>query len=147
MEISGAHTIPAPREKVWKLLNDPETLRECIPGCQSLEGNPEDGFIAAVRLAIGPVKATFDGAVTLSDVNPQESYRISGQGKGGIAGFASGGADVRLAEAEGNTVLSYEAQARVGGKIAQLGGRLIDSTARKLANEFFAKFARLAADN
>ena len=126
------------------MLNDPPVLRECIPGCESLEGNPADGFSARVTTKIGPVKATFNGAVTLSNVNPPESYTISGEGKGGVAGFAKGGADVHLAEDGADTVLTYAANAQVGGKLAQLGSRLIDSTSKKLADQFFAAFAAKA---
>lgn len=146
MDISGEYIIAASRETVWQMLNDPEALRECIPGCQSLEGSPDEGFEATVRLTVGPVKATFKGTVSLSNMLPPESYTIIGEGKGGIAGFGKGGADVRLtADGEG-TLLSYTAQAQVGGKIAQLGSRLIESTARKLASQFFTRFAELAAE-
>jgi carbon monoxide dehydrogenase subunit G len=144
MELKGEYRIPAPREQVWEMLNDPAVLRECIPGCDSLEGNAEDGFAARVTTKVGPVKATFNGDVTLSNLNPPESYTISGEGKGGVAGFAKGGADVHLADEGGNTVLTYTVNAQVGGKLAQLGSRLIDSTARKLADQFFACFANKA---
>jgi carbon monoxide dehydrogenase subunit G len=144
MELKGEYRIPAPRQTVWAMLNDPAVLRECIPGCESLEGSPADGFSARVTTKIGPVKATFNGAVALSNVNPPESYTISGEGKGGVAGFAKGGADVRLTEDGGSTVLTYTATAQVGGKLAQLGSRLIDSTARKLAEQFFSCFAERA---
>ena len=144
MELTGEYRIPARREMVWALLNDPQVLRECIPGCQSLEGTPETGFTARVTTKIGPVKATFDGAVTLSNVDPPRGYTIAGEGKGGVAGFARGGADVHLAEDGDATVLTYKANAQVGGKLAQLGSRLVDSTAKKLADEFFACFARRA---
>jgi carbon monoxide dehydrogenase subunit G len=144
MELTGEYRIPARREVVWALLNDPEVLRDCIPGCQSLEGAPESGFSARVTTKIGPVKATFDGAVTLSNVRPPEGYTIAGEGKGGVAGFAKGGADVHLAEDGDGTILTYKANAQVGGKLAQLGSRLVDSTAKKLADEFFACFARKA---
>ena len=144
MELKGEYRIPAPREQVWAMLNDPDVLRDCIPGCESLEGSPQEGFSARVTTKVGPVKATFNGAVTLSNVTPPESYTISGEGKGGVAGFAKGGADVHLAEAGSETVLTYVANAQVGGKLAQLGGRLIDSTAKKLADQFFACFAERA---
>jgi carbon monoxide dehydrogenase subunit G len=116
-------------------------LRDCIPGCESLEGSLEDGFTARVTTKIGPIKATFEGAVKLSNIQAPESYTISGEGKGGVAGFAKGGADVHLAEAGSDTILTYVANAQVGGKIAQLGARLIDSTAKKLADEFFKNVA------
>lgn len=145
MELQGEYLIPADRETVWQMLNDPEILRECIPGCESLDGNPEDGFVASVRLGIGPVKATFSGAVTLSNIVAPESYTISGEGKGGVAGFASGGADVMLAETAEGTRLTYTASAKVGGKIAQLGSRLIKSTSEKLATQFFGTFSEIAS--
>jgi uncharacterized protein len=144
MDLKGEYRIPAPRDQVWVMLNDPAVLRECIPGCEALEGSVADGFTARVTTKVGPVKATFNGAVTLSNVNPPESYRISGEGKGGVAGFAKGGADVHLAEDGAGTVLTYTANAQVGGKLAQLGSRLIDSTAKKLADQFFASFAAKA---
>lgn len=140
MELTGNRIIAADRATVWAHLNDAETLRACIPGCVELSGSPEDGFEAVVKQKIGPVKATFKGAVTLSDMNPPESYRISGEGKGGVAGFAKGGADVTLAEVEGGTELSYVANVAVGGKLAQLGSRLIDGVARRLSDEFFTRF-------
>lgn len=146
MELKGEYRIPARRERVWAMLNDPEVLRSCIPGCESLAGSPESGFSARVTTKIGPVKATFDGAVTLSNVRPPEGYTISGEGKGGVAGFAKGGADVQLAEDGTDTILTYAVNAQVGGKLAQLGARLIDSTAKKLADQFFASFARLASE-
>jgi uncharacterized protein len=144
MELKGEYRIPAPREHVWAMLNDPAVLKECIPGCESLEGSPSDGFAARVTTKVGPVKATFNGEVKLSNVKPPESYTISGEGKGGVAGFAKGGADVHLAEDGSDTVLTYDVNAQVGGKLAQLGSRLIDSTAKKLADEFFSKFAQKA---
>lgn len=144
MELKGEYRIPAPRDQVWAMLNDPGVLRECIPGCETLEGSPGEGFSARVTTKVGPVKATFNGSVTLSNVNAPESYTISGEGKGGVAGFAKGGADVHLAADGGDTVLTYVANAQVGGKLAQLGGRLIDSTAKKLADQFFACFAERA---
>ena len=141
MEMSGSHIIPASRETVWASLNDPEVLRACIPGCKELEMASPTEMSATVVTKIGPVKATFKGDVTLSNLNPPESYTISGEGKGGIAGFAKGGADVKLADVEGGTQLDYQVNAKVGGKIAQLGSRLIDSTAKKLAEEFFSNFS------
>jgi len=145
MDMKGEYRIAARREEVWALINDPAVLRACIPGCDSLEGTPETGFAARVTTKIGPVKATFAGNVALSNVNAPESLTISGEGKGGVAGFAKGGADVHLAEDGAQTVLTYLAKAQVGGKLAQLGARLIDSTAKKLADEFFEKLAAQAA--
>lgn len=139
--IEGEEQIDAPIERVWAALNDPEILKECIPGCESLEKNSDTEMAAVVSLKIGPIKAKFNGQVELQNLNPPNSYTIQGEGKGGIAGFAKGGADVTLAEGEpGKTTLTYAANADVGGKMAQLGSRLITSTSKKLAGEFFSKF-------
>ena len=140
MDMNGSHRIPAKREAVWEALNDPEILKTCIPGCESLEKTSDTEMTAAVTSKIGPVKAKFKGSVSLENINPPESYTISGEGKGGVAGFAKGSADVKLTEEGDETVLTYEAKAQVGGKLAQLGSRLIDSTAKKMAEEFFTKF-------
>jgi carbon monoxide dehydrogenase subunit G len=141
MDMSGQERIEAPVEAVWRALNDPEVLKRCIPGCERLEKQSDTEMTATVVLRVGPVKATFEGAVELGNLNPPHSYTISGEGKGGIAGFAKGGADVSLA-ADGPTatILTYSVKADVGGKIAQLGARLIDSTAKKLATQFFSNF-------
>lgn len=141
MDLKGEYRLPAPREKVWAALNDPDVLRACIPGCQSLEMTGENEMAATVVTKIGPVKAKFAGEVRLENINAPESYSIVGEGKGGIAGFAKGGADVHLAEDGADTILTYDVKAQVGGKIAQLGGRLIESTAKKLAGQFFDCFA------
>ncbi|MBF9049175.1 carbon monoxide dehydrogenase [Roseobacter sp. HKCCD9010] len=141
MELHATRTIAADRATVWAALNDAETLKACIPGCEELTGSPEEGFSAVVKQKVGPVKATFKGEVTLSDIVPETSYTISGEGKGGVAGFAKGGAEVTLSDAEGGgTDLHYDVDAKVGGKIAQLGSRLIDSFARKMADQFFENF-------
>lgn len=141
MELHASRHIAADRQAVWAALNDPEVLRACIPGCEELTGTPEDGFEATVKQKVGPVKATFKGGVTLSDVVPGEGYTISGEGKGGVAGFAKGGAKVHLADhAEGGTELTYDVEAKVGGKIAQLGSRLVDSFATRMADQFFERF-------
>jgi hypothetical protein len=141
--MSGEFVLPADKATVWAALNDAETLKASIPGCESLEKLSDTELQAAVKIKIGPVSARFKGKVNLTDIDAPNSYRISGQGDGGIAGFAKGGANVRLAEeAGGGTRLAYDVDAQVGGKIAQLGGRLIDSTAKKLAEEFFANFAK-----
>ncbi|AWI61614.1 SRPBCC family protein [Sinorhizobium fredii] len=145
MDMKGEYRIAAPREHVWALINDSAVLKDCIPGCESLEGTPETGYAARVTTKIGPVKATFAGEVMLSNVQAPESLTISGEGKGGVAGFAKGGADVQLFVDGSETVLTYIAKAQVGGKLAQLGARLIDSTAKKLADEFFEKLATRAA--
>jgi carbon monoxide dehydrogenase subunit G len=142
MTMKGEVTLPADRQTVWAKLNDPEVLKQCIPGCQSLDKTGENGFAATVKLKVGPVSATFKGNVELQDLDPPNGYRISGSGEGGIAGFAKGGAVVKLTDAEGGgTVLSYDVEANVGGKIAQLGARLIDGVAKKNADQFFATFA------
>jgi carbon monoxide dehydrogenase subunit G len=143
MEIKGEYKIAAPRDKVFSALNDPAVLQACIPGCESLEKTSDTEMKAKVRLRIGPVSATFTGKVTLSDIDPPNGYRISGEGQGGVAGFAKGGAVVTLRDDGGATVLDYNVDAQVGGKIAQVGARLIDGTARKLADEFFGKFAAM----
>jgi len=144
MKMSDSQRIPASKAKVWAALNNPDILRQCIPGCQSLDMSTPNEMTATVVLKVGPVKATFAGKVTLSDLDPPNGYRISGEGSGGIAGFAKGGATVKLSE-EGTdvTILTYEVDAQIGGKLAQLGGRLIDSTAKKLASEFFASFGEV----
>ena len=140
MEMNGTRQIAAPREVVWAALNDPEVLKAAILGCESLTGSPEEGFEATVKQKVGPVSATFNGKVQLSDIEPPTSYTISGEGKGGAAGYARGGARVRLEDAEGGTLLSYEVTANDGGKIAQLGSRLIDGFAKKMADSFFDNF-------
>jgi hypothetical protein len=145
MTMTGEVTLPAERPKVWALLNDPEALKSAIPGCQSLEKTGENGFAAVVKLRIGPVSATFKGKVELLDIVPLEGYTIKGEGEGGIAGFAKGGAKVSLADAPGGTLLRYDVEATVGGKIAQLGSRLIDGVAKNMADKFFANFAAAAA--
>ena len=144
MTMSGSVALPADRATVWAALNDPEVLKRCIPGCQELERTGDTGFSAVAKVSVGPVKATFKGAVTLSDIDPPNGYTISGEGQGGIAGFAKGGAKVKLEDGEaGGTQLSYDVEAQVGGKIAQLGGRLINGVAKKYADEFFATFAKV----
>jgi len=144
MQMQDTQRIPASKDTVWAALNDPEVLKKCIPGCQSLEMSSPTEMTATVVFKVGPVKATFGGKVTLSDLDPPNSYRISGEGSGGVAGFAKGGASVKLeAESADVTILQYEVDAQIGGKLAQLGGRLIDSTSKKLAGEFFASFADL----
>ncbi len=143
MTMSGEVDLPADRATIWLKLNDPDALKACIPGCESLTMEDATHFSAVAKVKLGPVKATFRGKVELSDLNPPESYRISGEGEGGIAGFAKGGANVSLAEIEGGTRLSYNVEAQIGGKLMQLGSRLIDSAAKKYADDFFANFANL----
>jgi carbon monoxide dehydrogenase subunit G len=140
MDMTGERRIPAPRQLVWEGLNDPETLKAAIPGCQSIDKVSDTEFTAKVRAKVGPVSANFAGKVTLSDLDPPTGYTISGEGTGGVAGFAKGGAKVTLAEEGEETVLRYEVQAQVGGKLAQIGSRLIDATARKMADDFFNRF-------
>jgi carbon monoxide dehydrogenase subunit G len=141
MNLEGEETIGAPIGKVWEALNDPEVLKICIPGCESLEKKSDTEMAATVALKIGPIKARFTGEVELKNLNPPHSYTIQGEGKGGIAGFAKGGADVKLTEqGPDETLLTYTVNADVGGKIAQLGSRLIVSTSKKLAGQFFSKF-------
>jgi len=141
MEMTGEYRIPAAREQVWAALNDPDILKASIPGCETLEKTSDTGFAATVTAKVGPVKAKFKGEVTLSDLNPPESYTIAGEGKGGAAGFAKGGAKVSLEEDGNETILRYQVDASVGGKLAQIGSRLIDGVARKLADEFFTTFS------
>ena len=141
MELIGKYNLKADREQVWAALNDPTILQKCIPGCETLTKASDTNFSASVVAKVGPVKAKFSGEVELTELSPPSSYKISGEGKGGAAGFASGSADVKLEESdEGGTVLSYTVNAQVGGKLAQIGSRLIDSTAKKLSREFFDKF-------
>lgn len=146
MDMSGEYRIPAPRERVWQALNDPEILKQAIPGCEEMVKKSDTEFEARVLAKVGPVTARFTGAVTLGDLNPPESYTISGEGKGGAAGFARGGARVWLIEdGTGVTILRYQAQADVGGKLAQIGSRLIQGTAKKMADEFFGRFSEIVA--
>jgi carbon monoxide dehydrogenase subunit G len=140
MDMTGEERIGASREAVWAALNDIDVLKQCIPGCQSLERQSDTDMTARVKLQIGPVSATFSGKVKLSELDPPNGYRIAGEGSGGAAGYAKGNALVRLLDDGPGTLLRYEAKADVGGKLAQLGGRLIDATARKLAGEFFRNF-------
>jgi carbon monoxide dehydrogenase subunit G len=143
MDMTGEERIEASRETVWAALNDPEVLRTCIPGCESLEKLSDTEMTAKVKLKVGPVSATFSGKVTLSDIDAPNGYKIAGEGSGGVAGHAKGSALVRLVADGTGTILKYEVKADVGGKLAQLGGRLIDATARKLAGEFFGKFGEV----
>ncbi len=145
MDMNGSYDIAAPREAVWAALNDVEVLKACIPGCESITKHSDTELEATVSAKVGPVKAKFTGAVTLSDMDPPNGYTISGEGKGGAAGFAKGGAKVSLVESGTGTTLSYEVKANVGGKLAQIGSRLIDSTAKKMADQFFSKFSTEAA--
>ncbi len=142
MTMTGEIQLAAPREVVWAKLNDPDVLKACIPGCEELEKTDDQGFRAVAKMKVGPVSARFRGKVILSDLDPPNGYKISGEGEGGVAGFAKGGAKVDLVEREGGTLLSYHVDAQIGGKLAQLGQRLINGAAKKMADEFFANFAR-----
>jgi len=146
MEMSGEYKINASRQQVWDALNDPEILKQSIPGCEEIEQSSPTQMAAKVTAKVGPVKAKFAGDVELSDLDPPNSYRISGEGKGGAAGFAKGGANVVLEEDGDGTILKYEVDAQVGGKLAQLGARLIDGTAKKMASQFFENFAAAVED-
>ena len=141
MTMSGEYELPVPREVVWEKLNDPETLKAAIPGSEELQKVSDTEFQAVVVTKIGPVKAKFKGKVTLSDLDPPNGYKIVGEGEGGVAGFAKGAADVKLSDKDGGTLLTYNVEAQIGGKLAQLGQRLINGSAKKLADEFFANFA------
>ena len=141
MTMTGEVPLPAKREAVWAKLNDPAVLKACIPGCEELNMLSPTEFEAVAVNKIGPVKAKFKGRVTLSDLDPPNGYRISGQGDGGVAGFAKGGASVQLTDHEEGTLLKYNVEAQIGGKLAQLGQRLINGAAKKLADDFFARFA------
>lgn len=142
MDMTGEYRIPAPRQKVWEALNNPDVLRRAIPGCESIEKQSDTEMTARVAAKVGPVSAKFSGKVTLSDLDPPNGYRISGEGSGGAAGFAKGGATVKLTDdGQGGTVLSYKVDAQIGGKLAQIGSRLIDGVSRKMADDFFSRFS------
>jgi hypothetical protein len=140
MEMTGEHLIPVPQQKVWDALNDPEVLKACIPGCETIEKVSDTEFKVALTAAVGPVKAKFNGKLLLADLNPPNSYAISFEGSGGAAGFGKGGATVVLAPDDTGTKLVYSAKATVGGKLAQVGSRLIDGVAAKMASDFFSRF-------
>lgn len=143
MTMTGEIQLAAPKEVVWEKLNDPDVLKACIPGCEELEKTDDQGFRAVAKMKVGPVSARFRGKVILSDLDPPNGYKISGEGEGGVAGFAKGSAKVDLRESDGGTLLGYRVDAQIGGKLAQLGQRLINGTAKKLADEFFANFSRV----
>jgi carbon monoxide dehydrogenase subunit G len=145
MEFSGRYAIPAPPETVWAGLNDPDVLKTCIPGCEQIEKTSPTDFVATARLKIGPVSATFKGKVALSDLDPPHRCILSGEGQGGVAGFAKGEAEVLLEPDAAGTVLTYKAKANVGGKLAQIGQRLIDGAAKQIADDFFERFAKAVA--
>ena len=141
MTMNGQVQLPATKDVVWAKLNDPAVLKDCIPGSEQFDRIAENEFAAIATVKVGPVKARWKGKVRLSDLDPPNSYRISGEGEGGAAGFAKGGAKVSLADQDGGTLLTYDVEAQIGGKLAQLGQRLINSAAKKTADDFFAKFA------
>ncbi len=142
MTMTGEYQLPASREEIWAKLNDPDVLKVCIPGCEQLEKLSDTEFQAVATTKIGPVKARFKGKVRLTDLDPPNGYRISGEGDGGVAGFAKGGATVTLKPIDsGGTLLSYNVEAQIGGKLAQLGQRLVNGAAKKLADDFFKRFA------
>jgi carbon monoxide dehydrogenase subunit G len=145
MDMTGERLIPAPRQKVWDALNDPAILKACIPGCETLEKTADNELRATASVKIGPIGAKFNGKVQLTDLDPPTSYRISGEGQGGVAGFAKGGATVHLTDQGDGTLLKYVVNAQVGGKIAQLGARLIDATSKQMADLFFDKFSAMVA--
>jgi hypothetical protein len=142
MTMNGEVDLAADRQKVWSMLNDPEVLKACIPGCEMLEKLSETEFQAVVVAAVGPVKARFRGKVNLTDLDPPNGYRIVGEGEGGVAGFAKGGSTVTLAPIDIGTKLSYAVEAQIGGKLAQLGQRLVNGAAKKTADKFFENFAK-----
>jgi carbon monoxide dehydrogenase subunit G len=141
MTMAGEVQLPATREQVWAKLNDTDTLKACIPGCEQLDKISDTEFVALAVTKIGPVKAKWKGRVHLSDLDPPNGYKISGEGDGGIAGFAKGGASVNLTDKDGGTLLTYSVEAQIGGKLAQLGQRLVAGTAKKMADQFFQNFA------
>ena len=147
MDLTGEYRIPALRQDVWEALNNPEILKQCIDGCQELSKDSDTQFSAKVTAKVGPVKAKFSGKVTLSELDPPNGYKISGEGQGGVAGFAKGGATVKLDEDGGDTVLSYTANAEVGGKLASVGSRLVEGVAKKQADDFFGKFSQIVGGN
>lgn len=145
MDMTGERRIPAPRQTVWDALNDPAVLKVCIPGCETLERTSDTDYKATASVKIGPIAARFNGKVKLTDLDPPNSYRINGEGQGGVAGFAKGGATVRLQDDGPGTLLKYDVKAQVGGKLAQLGARLIDATSKQMADAFFDRFSKTVA--
>jgi uncharacterized protein len=146
MTMNGEIQLNAPRDVVWARLNDPEVLKACIPGCEELEVTEDNGFRAVAKVKVGPISARFSGRVALSDLDPPNGYRIAGEGEGGIAGFAKGGASMKLADKDGGTSLAYDVEVQIGGKLAQLGQRLISGAAKKLADQLFTTFAKAVGE-
>lgn len=145
MELKGEQILALPREQVWDALNDPAVLKQCVPGCDTFEPEGDNAYKVVMTASVGPVKARFNGALTLSDIEPPVSYKLAFTGSGGAAGFGKGSAQVALAEVEAGTSLTYSVQAQVGGKLAQVGARLIDGVAKKMADEFFTRFSKVVA--
>lgn len=145
MQFAGQYHLPGKPQTVWSALNDPEVLKACIPGCQTLDRTDHTHFVASARLKIGPMNSTFKGTITLTDMDPPRRCVLTGQGQGGVAGFAKGSAEINLTPAEAGTMLSYTAKANVGGKLAQIGQRLLDGAARQIADDFFARFSTQVA--
>ena len=145
MDMTGEQFIPQPQDVTWKALNDTQILKQCIPGCESIVQSADNEYQIVMTAKVGPVSAKFKGTMTLADIVAPQSYRITFEGQGGVAGFAKGDASVNLTPAEGGTRLSYAAHAMIGGKLAQIGSRLIDGVAKKIAGEFFAKFNQLVS--
>jgi len=146
MDFTGEYKVPASRDKVWEALNDVDVLKLCIDGCEELNKDSDTEFSAKVTAKVGPVRAKFTGKVTLSDIDPPNGYTISGEGQGGVAGFAKGGAIVKLMDGDGATILNYEAKAEVGGKLASVGSRLVEGVAKKTADDFFGKFVEIVSE-
>jgi carbon monoxide dehydrogenase subunit G len=147
MDFAGEYRIPASPDRVWAAINDPDILRGCIPGCESMEKTSANEFLASARLKIGPVSATFKGKVALSELDPPNRCILTGEGQGGVAGFAKGGAEIRLVRDGSGTVLHYTAKANVGGKLAQIGQRLIDGAAKQIADDFFRRFVAVLSES
>jgi carbon monoxide dehydrogenase subunit G len=145
MTMNGEVQLAAPRDVVWAKLNDADVLKQCIPGCEELSKTSDTAFQAVATIKVGPVKARFKGQVQLTDLDPPNGYKISGAGEGGVAGFAKGAATVKLTDSAGGTLLTYDVESQIGGKLAQLGQRLVQGTAKKLADDFFSKFAAAVA--
>jgi hypothetical protein len=142
MKLTGEQKLALPRDRVWQALNDPEILKRCVPGCDTFEPDGPNRYNVGMSLAVGPVKARFRGKLTLADIVPPQSYSLTFEGSGGAAGFGKGSANVKLTDIDGGTLLAYDMDAQVGGKLAQVGTRLIDGVSRKIADEFFTRFAR-----
>ena len=144
MEMTGQQLVPLPQQETWNALNDPTVLKDCIPGCESIEAKGENEYEVVLLAKVGPVSARFKGRMTVTEADPPRAYTLNFEGQGGAAGFAKGQADVALTPQDGGTLLAYTAKANIGGKLAQVGSRLVDGVAKKLAGEFFAAFTERA---